>query len=103
MGSSKRNNIFIFKAGKRRRVVILDMGKYAKNILDIFNTSQFQKLNKDPTKTMESKAQNILKKIMCKLTIDEQKQRYPSGSSPGSLCGTLLVPLLIIYNYSKNI
>ena len=37
---------------------------------------------------MERKVQNILRKIKSKLTINEYKQLYPSGSSPGKFYGT---------------
>ena len=42
---------------------MLDRRKYTKKCLDILNTTQFQKLNKDSTKTMGRKVQNILWKI----------------------------------------
>ena len=85
---SKRNDIVILKADKGRGVVILDRRKCSKKCSDILNTTQFQKLDKDPTKTMERKVQNILRKIKSKLTINEYKQLYPSGSSPGKFYGT---------------
>ena len=85
---SKRNDIVILKADKGRGVVILDRRKYTKKCLAILNLTQFQKLNKDPTKTMERKVQNILRKINSKLTINEYKQLYSSGSSPGKCYGT---------------
>ena len=50
---SQRNDIVILKADKGTGVVILDMKKYTKKSLDFLSTNQFQKLNKDPTKTME--------------------------------------------------
>ena len=84
---SKRNDIVILIADKGRGVIILDRGKCTKKCLDILNTTQFQKLNKDPMKTMERKVRNILRKIKSKLTINEYKQLYPSGSSPGKLYG----------------
>ena len=85
---SKRNDIVILKVDKGRGAVILDRRKCTKKCLDILNTTQFQKLDKDPTKTMERKVQNILRKIKSKLTINEYKQLYPSGSSPGKFYGT---------------
>ena len=85
---SKRSNIAILKAEKGRGAVILDRGKYTKECLDILNTIQFWKLNKDSTKTMERKVQYILQKTNSKLTINEYKQLCPSGSSPGKLYGT---------------
>ena len=82
---TKRNEIIILKG---RGVVILDRTKYTKKCLDILNTTQFQKLNKDPTKTMERNIENILRKIKSKLTINKYKQLYPSGSPPRKFYGT---------------
>ena len=48
----------------------------------MLNEKQFQKLNQDPTKTVERKVQNIRCKIKPKLMINKYKQLYPSGSSP---------------------
>ena len=55
--------------------------------LELLDTKQFQKLNHDPTKTTERKVQNALRKIKSKLSINEYKQIYPTGSSPGKLYG----------------
>ena len=85
---SKQIDIVILKAVKGRSVVILDRGKYTKRCLNILNTTQFQKQNKDPMKTMMRKVWSILQKIKSKLTINEYKQLYPSGLSPGKLYGT---------------
>ena len=79
---------FTFNADKGGGVVILDSRKYTKKCLDILNITQFQKLNKDPTKRMERKVQNILQKIKSKLTIAEFKQLYTSGSCKEKLYGT---------------
>ena len=88
---SKRNDIVILIADKGRGVIILDRGKCTKKCLDILNTTQFQKLNKDPMKTMERKVRNTPRKIKSKLTTNEYKQLYPSGSSPGKLYGTVKI------------
>ena len=70
---SKRNDIVILKADEGRGVVILDGRKYTKKSLDILNSTQFKKLNKDPTKITERKVQSMLRKIKSKLTINEYK------------------------------
>ena len=41
----------------------------------------------DPTKSTEEKVQRTLRKIKSKLTIQEYKRLYPSGSSPGNFYG----------------
>ena len=81
------NDIVILKDDKGKGVVTLDRRNYTKKYLDILNTTRFQKLNKDPAKKMERKVQNILWKIKSKLSINEYKQLYPSGSSPEKFYG----------------
>ena len=54
----------------------------------VFNATQFQKLNKDPTKTMERKVQNIPRKIESKLTINQYKELYSTGLFPGKFYDT---------------
>ena len=41
----------------------------------------------DPTKSTEEKVQRTLRKIKSKLTIQEYKSLYPSGSGPGTFYG----------------
>ena len=84
----KREYIAVVKAYKGRGVVIMNRDKYHKKCLELLDTEQFQKLNHDPTKTTERKVQNTLCKIKSKLSINEYKRIYPTGSSPGKLYGT---------------
>ena len=84
----KREYIAVVKAYKGRGVVIMNRDKYHKKCLELLDTEQFQKLNHDPTKTTERKVQNTLCKIKSKLSINEYKRIYPTGSSPGKLDGT---------------
>ena len=42
----------------------------------------------DPTKSIEEKVQRMVRKIKSKLTIQEYKKLYPSGSCPGRFYGT---------------
>ena len=65
----------------------MNRDKYNEKCLELLDTEQFQKLNHDPTKTTERKVQNALRKIKSKLSINEYKQIYPTGSSPGKLYG----------------
>ena len=66
----------------------MNRDKYNEKCLELLDTEQFQKLNHDPTKTTERKVQNALRKIKSKLSINEYKRIYPTGSSPGKLYET---------------
>ena len=81
---SERRDIAILKADKGRGIVIMNRDKYTKKYLQILNKYQFVKLNSDPTKATERKVQNVLPK----LSPNEYKQLYPTGSSPGKFYGT---------------
>ena len=85
----KREYIAVVKTYKGRGVVIMNRDKYHKKCLELLDMEQFQKLNHDPTKTTERKVQNTLRKIKWKLSINEYKRIYPTGSSPGKLYGTV--------------
>ena len=65
------NLLNLLKADKGRDVVILDKGKCRRKCVTVLNATQFQKVYKDPVKTMERKVLNILLKIKPKLTINE--------------------------------
>ena len=84
----KQEDIAVLKADKGRRIVIINRDKYYENCLQLLDTEQFQKLNHYPTKTTETKVQNALRNIKSKLSINEYKRIYPTGSSPGKLHGT---------------
>ena len=43
----------LLRQDKRRGVTILDHKIYIEECLDVFNTKQFHKLQKDPTKTLD--------------------------------------------------
>ena len=55
--------------------------------MDMLNTKQFHKLDKDPTKTFETKVQRAVRKIKYYLSTSEYWILYPSGSAPGKLYG----------------
>ena len=56
--------------------------------MNIHNTKQFCKLQKDPTKTIEMKIQRAVRRIKNKLSPKECLNIYPTGSSLGKFYGT---------------
>ena len=83
-----RRNIVVLKQDKGRRVVILDKIIYVEKCLSILDTNQFMKLDKNPTSSFESKIQRTLRKIKSKLSTEEYKKLYPTGSNAGRFYGT---------------
>ena len=53
---SKNESIIIMRQDKGRGVTILDRKDYIEKCLNILDTTQFHKLSKDPTKTLETNA-----------------------------------------------
>ena len=49
--------LFLLNRTKDSDIVILDIKHYIEKCLSIFESKQFKKLKKDPTKTLESKVQ----------------------------------------------
>ena len=56
--------------------------------MDMLNTKQFCKLDKDQTKTIETKVQKAVRNIKDHLSTSEYRTLYPSGSAPGKFYGT---------------
>ena len=56
----KRDDILLLKQDKGKGIVILDRTIYNEKCLDMLNTEQFKKLNKDPTRPIERKLQSLL-------------------------------------------
>ena len=54
---SRNTDIIILKQDKGRVVIILDRKNYIQKCVSILNTSQFRKLDTDPTKSLERKVQ----------------------------------------------
>ena len=84
----KRQDIVVLKADKGRGIVIMNRDKYHEKCLEKLDTGQFQKLNYDPTKITQRKVQNALRKMNSKLSINDYKRKYPTGSSAGKFYGT---------------
>ena len=83
--------LVVLKQGKGRGVVILDKNIYVEKCLSILDTNQFTKLDKNPTSSYESKIQRTLNKIKSKLSTEEYKKLYPTGSNAGRFYGTAKV------------
>ena len=85
---SRNKDVIVMRQDKGRGVTILDRKDYIYKCMGILNTSQFRKLDIDPTKSLERKVQRILRKIKNNLNEDEYKKLYPTGSRPGLFYGT---------------
>ena len=64
------------------------MNIYIEKRLSILDTNQLTKLDKNPTSSYESKIQCTLRKIKSKLSTEEYKKLYPTGSNAGRFYGT---------------
>ena len=78
----------MLKQDEGRGVIILDKNIYVEKCLSILDTKQFMKLDKNPTSLYESKTQQMLRKIKSKLSTEEYKKLYPTGSNAGRFYGT---------------
>ena len=65
----------------------MDRSKYTEKCLEMLSTKQFIVVEADPTKTLESKIQRILRKLNSKITDQKYKHLYPKGSQPGKFYG----------------
>lgn len=57
--------------------------------MDMLNTKQFYKLDKDPAKTIEIKVQRAVIKIKYHLSASEYQTPYRSGSATGKFYATV--------------
>ena len=80
---SRNKDIILIKQDKGRGVVILDKKDYIEKCINILDSKQFEKLKKDPTKTLENKMQRTLRIIKKHLDENEYRRMYPTGSRPG--------------------
>ena len=84
----KNQNIMLLRQDKGRGIVIIDRNRYTNKYLNILNTEQFRKLDRDPTKPTEAKIQRALRKIKNHLSNQEYMRNYPTGSAPRKFYGT---------------
>ena len=78
----------MLRQDKESGILVIDRTKYTEKCMDMLNTKQFRKLDKDPTKTIEVKIQRAVRKIKNHLSTSEYRTLYPSGSAPGKFYGT---------------
>ena len=81
--TKSEKNIIIIKQDNGRGIVILDKRHYIEKCINMLDSEQFKKLQKDPAKTLEIKLQRTLRKIKQHLDENEYKRMYPTGSRPG--------------------
>ena len=75
----------------------MDKPKYQEKRLLLLNTHQFVKLNRDPTKQIETKIRKVLKKIKINISSQGYSRLYPTGSYPGKIYGTMKIHSLLYY------
>ena len=100
---SKRKDIVILKQDNRKGVVLMDRHKYTDKCLALLSTKQFTTLTNDPTKTLESKVQQTLRKIKSKFTEQEHKKLYPTGSCPRKFYGTAKIHKISVNENTDNL
>ena len=79
----RNKDLCILKLDKGLGVALMDRTKYTSKCLEIPETNQFTKLNHDPTKSVEEKIQQLLRKFKSRLSQKEYYQLYPTGSCAG--------------------
>ena len=88
----KSRGIIIKKLDIGNSFVILDQKLYDNAIQEInSDTSNFEKLNEDPTLTRKASLQRLLSKLKQKNVLNENEYNklHPSGSGPARIYGTL--------------
>ena len=80
---SNNNSIVILKQDKGRGIVIMNRSAYLGKCFTLLNTSQFNKLTKDPTYATGRKIQRVLREMKLKLQSNICSKIYPIGSEPG--------------------
>ena len=77
--SSNNNSIVILKQDKGRRVVVMNPSAYLQKCFTLLNTSQFNKLTKDPTHATGRKIQRAVRKMKLKLQSNLYSKIHPTG------------------------
>ena len=101
----KKQNIMLLHQDNGTGIVIIDRNTYTNKCLNILNTEQFRKLDRDPTKPIEAKIRSAVRKIKMHLSNQEYMRISPTGSAPGNFMGqsrNIKYPLmeqLIFFHY----
>ena len=85
----KNQNIMLLHQDKGTGIVIIDRNRYTNKCLNILNTEQFRKLDRDPTKPIEAKIRSAVRKIKSHLSNQEYMRISPTASAPGKFYGTV--------------
>ena len=80
---SRNTDIIILRQDKGRGLTILNRKHYIQKCVSILNTSQFRKLDIDPTKSFETKSAEATTKIKHKSEHNGYSKLYPTGSRSG--------------------
>ena len=78
----EKKDIILIKQDKGRGVVIFDKKHYIEKCINILDSEQFKKLQKDPTRTLENEMQRTLRKIKQHIDENEYKRMYLTDSRP---------------------
>ena len=63
----------------------MDQSNYTEKCMSLLSSNQFKHIPNDPTKSFESKVQQAIRKIKSKLSEQENKKLYPTGSCQGEI------------------
>ena len=74
----------------------MDRCNYREECMSLLSSNQFVHIANDPTKSLESKIKHTLRKIKSKLSDQEFKNLYPTGSCPGNFYGTVKIHKLSV-------
>ena len=83
-----RRDVILLKQDKGRGVAVIDRSKYKEKCLEMLSTKQFTVVENESTTPLETKTQRTLGKLKSKITDQEYKHLYPTGSEPGKFYGT---------------
>ena len=87
MFHQKGENLMLLRQDKDRVFVIINWNKYTNKCLNILNTEQFRKLDRDLNKPINTKIQRAVRRIKSYLSNQEIMRIYPSASAPGKFYG----------------
>ena len=99
----KKNQNTLLLQDKGRGIVIIDRNRYTNKCLNILNTEQFRKLDRDSTKPIEAKIQRAVRKIKSQTKniweFIELAQQLENFMGPPRNTKYLLMEPLMIFHY----
>ena len=79
---AENNNVMLLGQDKDKGAVMMGKGKYTEKSLNLLNSSQFNKLSHDTTRTVRKK----IKKTSCKIKNKLSKQDYVKWYDQKNIC-----------------